>query len=219
MAEPRLLPWLASLPARDRDGAVEEYLGIAVPPAPTAPLGEHMLPYQPSGVSPIVRALMEVPVVAADVVVDVGAGLGKVVLLTKLLTGASARGVELDPGFVARARGAAAARAIDVSFTAGDARDASIDDATVFFFYVPFTGPVLAAMLEKIERVASRRAIVVCALGVDLHATWLVPRPLDAFWLTIYDSVVPGVPARPPRERLPVFDRAAEAVAFDRALE
>jgi hypothetical protein len=68
----------------------------------------------------------------------------------------------------------------------------------VFFLYVPFTGAVLGRVLERLPDVARRHAIVVCALGVDLAAPWLAQRPLDAFWLSLYDSVVEGVPARAP---------------------
>ena len=59
--------------------------------------------------------------------------------------------------------------------------------------------------LERLHAVAQHHAIVVCALGIDVeHGTesWLRPRPTDAFWLQLFDSVVPGVPPRvvePPR--------------------
>ena len=162
--------------------------------------------------------LVEVPVVADDVVVDLGAGLGKVPMLTRLLTGATARGIELQPALVARAREAARRAGLDVGFTDGDARDAYLDDGTVFFLYVPFTGPVLAEVLRRLRTVASRRAIVVCSLGIELdrEAPWLARRPLDSFWLTIYDSLAPEVPSRPPRLRSPISGRAAEAIASER---
>jgi SAM-dependent methyltransferase len=192
--------WLASLPPAERDRAVEERLGLSrsADDATDAPPGDHMIGYHASGVASIVRALLEVPVVPADVVVDLGAGLGKVVLLTRLLTGATARGIELQGALVDRARAAASSLALDVSFTHADAREAAIDDATVFFLYVPFTGPVLAEVLRRLHAVARRRDIVVCALGVDLDrgASWLVARKLDAFWLSLYDTSVPGASRR-----------------------
>jgi SAM-dependent methyltransferase len=197
---PDWLAWLASLPPHRRDAATEELLGIAGSPAGAAdaPPGEHLIGYHASGVASIVRALLEVPVVPRDVVVDLGAGLGKVVLLARLLTGATARGIELQAELALRARAAASLLELDVRFEHADARHADLDDGTVFFLYLPFTGPVLAEVLSHLRTVAERRAIVVCALGVDLDrvAPWLVARPLDAFWLSIYDSSVPGVPAR-----------------------
>ncbi len=213
-----LLDWLASLPPGERDAAVEDHLGIAAESPSSTPPGEHLIGYHASGVAPVVRMLMEVPVVADDVVVDLGAGLGKVVMLARLLTGATARGIELQPALVARAREAAARRGLDVGFTSGDVRDADLDDGTVFFLYVPFTGPVLAEVLRRLQAVASRRPIVVCSLGLELdrEARWLVRRPVDAFWLTVYDSVTPGACPRSPRGESPVAGRAADDIAFER---
>jgi hypothetical protein len=213
-----LLAWLASLPPSERDAAVEEHLGLAAPAPPSSPPGEDLIGYHASGVAPIVRMLIEVPVVADDVLVDLGAGLGKVVVLTRLLTGATARGVELQPGLVERAREAAARHGVDVSFTQGDARQVDLDGGTVFFLYLPFTGPALADVLRRLRTVASRRAIIVCSLGVDLdrEAPWLVRRPIDSFWLTIYDSAVTDILPRSPRERSPdLLGPDAARIAFE----
>jgi precorrin-6B methylase 2 len=160
--------------------------------------------------------LLEVPVVADDVLVDLGAGLGKVALLAHVFTGAKARGVELQPELVGRARQAASRLAPQVAFARGDAREVALDDGSVFFLYLPFTGPVLAGVLQRLRSVASQRAIVVCSLGLDLEATWLARRPVDSFWLTIYDSVVAGVPPRPARARSPLLGAHAETIAFER---
>jgi SAM-dependent methyltransferase len=206
-----LLVWLSSLAPDERDAAFERHLGIAAPTPSPAPPGDHLVGYHASGVAAIVRALVEVPVVESDVVVDLGAGLGKVVFLAHLLIGAIARGVEIQPGLVERARASAARLGVDVHFTCGDAREADVDDGTVFFLYAPFTGPVLSRVLGRLHAIARRRSIVVCALGVDLDrdAPWLVGRPIDSFWLAVYDSAVPGVPPRVPRTlSLPGLARA-----------
>jgi len=212
-----LLAWLSTFPPCDRDAAIEAHLAIAERVS-SAPPGEHLVGYHASGVAPIVRALVEVPVDRHDVVVDLGAGLGKVVLLAHLLTDAPARGVEVQAELVTRARAAAARLRASVRFDCGDARDAELDDGTVFFLYTPFEGPVLAHVLRRLHAVARRRAIVVCALGIDLHraAPWLVARPLDAFWLTIYDSAIPGADPRAPRDASPLA-AIAEPIAFERA--
>jgi SAM-dependent methyltransferase len=217
MRPPDLLAWLASLPPLRRDAAIEEHLGIARHPSDRPP-SEHLIGYHASGVAPIVRTLLEVPVVADDVFVDLGAGLGKVVLIARLLTGASARGIELQPALVHRAREAAVRRAVDVTFIEGDAREVDLDVGTVFFLYLPFTGPVLSEVMRRLRGVASRHAIVVCSLGLDLdgEAPWLSRRPIDSFWLAIYDSVTPDVPPRPKRDGSLAWNRAAEAVAFER---
>ncbi len=213
-----LLAWLSRLPPEARDAAVEAYFGIEGGAA-SSPPGDHLIGYHASGIAPIVRALMEVPIVPEDVVVDLGAGLGKVVLLTRLLTGATVRGLELQPALVERARAAAARLQIEVCFTQGDARDSALEDGTVFFLYAPFTGPVLGDVGRRLHGVAQRHAIVVCALGIDFDPDerWLVARQLDSFWLTIYDSVVPGVTPRSPRT--PFLPREqASAIALERSL-
>jgi SAM-dependent methyltransferase len=213
-----LLAWLASLPPAARDAALEHRLGITEHGAHDSP-GEDMIGYHASGVAPIVRALMEAPVRPTDTFIDLGAGLGKAVFLARLLTGATARGVEVQSTLVERARERAAARGIDVTFACTDARHADIHDGTVFFLYTPCTGPAMDAVLDRLRAVAAQRAIVVCALGFDAHrrAPWLVPRPLDAFWLTVYDAALPGVPRRPAHPSA-ISGAAASAVALERAM-
>lgn len=212
-----LLRWLASVPLAHRDAAVEERLGIRDASSWPAP-GEHLVAYQPSGVAAIVRMLIEVPVSADDVVIDLGAGMGKVAILASLLTGATARGVELQPELVEKAREAAGrVGALRAKFEQGDARGACIDDGTVFFLYAPFRGPVMDEVLRRLHAQAMRRPIVVVTLGVDVErmAPWLVRRPLDAFWLAIYDGAGPVGRAPLARPRSTLLGPEADMVAFD----
>jgi SAM-dependent methyltransferase len=211
-----LLTWLASLPPESRDAELERHLGIVTPPDSSSP-GENLAGYIPSGVAPILRMLMEAPVVAEDVFIDIGAGLGKAVLLARLLVGATARGVELQPKLVERAREAAEAAGVDVSFRCSDAREAALDDGTVFYFWAPFRGPVLVAVLDRLRAVAARRPIVVCSLKKDFEreAPWLEARSVDTGLLTIYDSAEPGVPRRRATGAR-LAGPAAEDVAFGR---
>jgi hypothetical protein len=105
----------------------------------------------------------------------------------------------------------------DVTYVDADAREAALDDGTVFYLYAPFTGPVLVEVMRRLRSIATHRAIVVCTLGVDVEreAPWLVRRPLDAFWLAIYDSVEPGA-ASFARGASPIRGPLAEAIAFER---
>ena len=127
-----------------------------------------------------------------------------------LLTGARSRGVELQPELVAA--GSAQARDLglrDVSFVECDALDADLEDATVVFLYLPFTGAVLQGVLRRLEAVARRRQLVICSLGLDLRgADWIAPRPTEEFWLSIYDSHIPGAEPRP--SGLPRPSRASD---------
>ena len=186
----QLLEWIEGLEPDARDAGVETYLNIRTCDVSSVSPGEHLIGYHQSGVDAVLQAFAEVPLQAHDVLIDLGSGLGKVVMLAHLLTGAKARGIEIQSRLVEQARGAATRLGLDVDFTQADVRDSPLDDGTVFFLYLPFTGPVLADVLRRLEQVAKLHAIVVCALGVEVErlAPWLVPRPLDAFWLSVYDS-------------------------------
>ncbi len=210
-----LLAHLAAFPPDARDAEVERLLGIAdadfTPPAPDC------LGYHPSGVAPVVRALIEAPVTEDDLFVDLGSGLGKAAMLARLISGARARGIELQAALVARARQVAVE---GVEFIHADVREAPLDEGTVFFLYNPFTGAVLHEVLARLRAVAQRHAIVVCALGINLErgtGSWLKPREVDAFWLQVFDSVVPGVPPRVVTTSR--FDARARLIAHDLHLE
>jgi SAM-dependent methyltransferase len=202
-----------------RDRVAEEWLGLDSG-QPTDPPGDELVGYHPSGIGSIVRMLLEVPVHPRDVFVDLGSGLGKVVFVTRLLTQAHVRGIELQPALVERARLAGARLALDVDFVHADARTSAastFDDGTVFFLYLPFTGSALDQVLSRLHAVATGRTIVVCTLGIDLDraAPWLVRRATDSFWLAICDSAVPGAPARGRADSI-AWPDAAIAIAFER---
>lgn len=213
-----LASWLAAQAPAQRDLAIEHLLGIAHRPLATRRLDGDLVDYIPSGIAPIVRAVLEVPITPADVFVDLGAGLGKVALAVHLLSGAVTRGVELQPELAA----AAAARAVDlglegVSFEPSDARTADLSQASVVFLYLPFTGATLATVMARLEAVARRRALVVITLGLDLRAfEWLTARATPELWLSIHDSRFPGAAPRP-QHRAARLGPAAEAVAAERA--
>lgn len=157
-----------------------------------------MIGYHASGTAAIVRALCGAPVRSDDVVIDLGAGLGKVVCLAEQL--ARTRGIELQADLAERAR-----RVCRSPIETIDVRDADLSDGTVFFLYLPFTGRILDSVLEKLR--AIDHPIVVCGLGIEIRADFLKPRPSDDFWLTIYDSAEP----RPARS----WTAEERAVAFE----
>lgn len=218
MSPDDLLATIASVAPHDRDAVVEAHLGLGE--ASSASPGRELVGYHASSVAAIVRTLIEVPVTEDDVFIDLGSGLGLVVVLANLLTGATARGIEMQPALVERARAFAVRHDARVDFVNVDMRKAAafIEEGTVFFLYLPCTGSALEELLERLHEVAARRAIVICALGVDLErfAGWLARRSVDSFWLAIYDSVVPGVAPRPTRARSSRLGAVAEAIAFSR---
>ncbi len=213
-----LLAWIGEHPVDARDRALEDLLGIARPAVELggAP-GADRMPYMPSAIAPVVRAVLDVPITRDDVFVDLGAGLGKAAMAVHLLTGARARGVELQPALVDAANAQAKDLALQgVEFVRADALEADLDDATVVFLYLPFTGDVLAGVLRRLEGVARRRQIVICSLGLDLRgANWIAERPSEEFWLSIYESRIPGAIPRPPGSPSPLA-ALGEAIAAER---
>jgi len=199
-----LLELLRSVPFRDRDAWTDELLGLEAPPPDIPDLPRGSVPYLPCGVDDIVAMVREVPVRPDDELVDLGSGLGRVVILAHLLSGARACGVEIQEPLVrsARARcdelGLAA-----VSFVHGNAAHVALD-GSIFFLYAPFNGEMLASVLRRLEGVARRRPIVVCAVDLELDdVPWLRPRTTSGVSLHLYDSHVPGVPGRSHEARDP----------------
>ncbi len=120
------------------------------------------------------------------------------VILAHLLSGAAALGVEIQEHLVRSARQRCAELALHgVSFVRANAAEMALD-GSVFFLYAPFNGPMLTAVLRRLEGVARRRPIVVCAVGVELQGErWLRRRePSTSVSLVLYDSDVTGVPSR-----------------------
>jgi len=187
-----LLELLSSVPPRDRDAFVDELLGMEAPPPDVPDLPRGCVPYLPSGVEEILATVLEVPVRRDDVFVDLGSGLGRVMILVHLLTGARAVGVEIQEPLVRGARALCAELALaGVSFVHADAVHAELD-GSIFHLHAPFNGEMLATVLRRLEDVARRRPIVVCAVWLELHGVpWLKPRRASSGALTVYDSRAP----------------------------
>lgn len=184
-----LLELLLSVPASDRDAWVDELLAIEAPPADMPNLPRGAVPYLPSGVDEILALVLEAPVTASDALVDLGSGLGRVVILAHLLTGARASGVELQEHLVRSADARCAELGLrDVSFLHADAAEIDVD-GSIFFLYAPFNGEMSRRALRRLEALARRRPIVVCAVGIEFRdLPWLSPRATSNPLVTLYDS-------------------------------
>jgi predicted RNA methylase len=92
-----------------------------------------------------------------DVFLDYGAGKGRVVVLAAMLPFRRVLGVEISPDLaeLAQANVRRAARHLqcpDVEIVSGDATDFVLPkEATVLYFFDPFSGPVLERVLERIR--------------------------------------------------------------------
>lgn len=192
---PELRARIQEIDAPSRDHWVEEVLDIADPPLEDLALGPGLVAYVPSGVDTILFALDATRGAAS--LVDLGAGMGKVVLLAALVGGLQARGIEIDARLVGRARAAAAALDVASTFDESDARTVDLGVADVWFLYVPFTGPALHAVLDRmapdvrggVGRGASGGCRVhVCASSIDLaRHPWLRATGASHGWLEVYE--------------------------------
>jgi SAM-dependent methyltransferase len=189
---------LLELAPSERDAAFEKWLGIAAE-AGSLPPGPELIGYHASALAPVVAALIETRADQEDVFIDLGCGMGKVTALARLISGARVRGIELQPELISRAP-----KLEGVEYFVGDVRDAPLDDGTIFYLYNPFSGAVLSQVLSRLRGVAERHAITICTLGLSLKEDWLEERPLEHFWLQIFDSrgQPQRVRARPTEPRL-----------------
>jgi SAM-dependent methyltransferase len=192
-----LLEALLAIPFRERDRWVDQLLGVEPSPPDMPDLPRGAVPYLPSDVSDIVAMVLEAPLSPADEFVDLGSGLGRVPLLAHLLSGARARGVEIQEHLVRAARARSRALGLrSVSFEHANAAEVELD-GSVFFLYAPCNGQMLTAVLGRLEAVARRRPIVVCTVGLEFRGlSWLEPRPTSSVTFCLYDSRVAGVSPR-----------------------
>lgn len=132
---------------------------------PTHPVAG-MVFYQPTPARHILHLLAVTSLSEADVLVDLGSGLGHVPLMASLLTEARSIGIELEPEYVASARECAQSLGLSrVQFLQQDARDADFSTGTVFYMYTPFTGALMETVLLNLERESKNRGFQVCTFG------------------------------------------------------
>ncbi|MDE0632579.1 MAG: methyltransferase domain-containing protein [Caldilineaceae bacterium] len=125
-----------------------------------------MIHYESTPVSAVLELVDRVPLTRGNRFVDIGSGLGQVVLLVHLLTGVEAVGLEVVPAYVEQARGEAARLGVDgVSFREGDARSADLCGGTVYFLFSPFRGQMLQTVLNRLGHEARTRRLTVCSFG------------------------------------------------------
>ena len=144
-----------------------------------------MVFYQPTPARAILALVERAGLGPEDLLYDLGSGLGHVVILVALLSGARARGIELEPAYIEYARRCARRlNAQGVEFIQADAREAPLADGTVYFLYTPFRGALLQDVLGRLEAEARQRPIRVCTYGPCTFevaaAPWLKPSDASA---------------------------------------
>ena len=154
-------------------------------PPETKLVNSEMVFYQQTPSRFIIELIDRALVTDNDVFFDVGSGLGQVAIVANLLSGASANGIEIEPGFCEYARMTAAELNLTgVEFWNVDARAANYADGTVFFMYTPFVGSICATVLDRlrIESLARRIRVVTCGPITSQVArqSWLMPLKSDS---------------------------------------
>lgn len=151
------------------------------------------VPYLPCPVASVLDALERAEVTRDDVFVDVGAGLGRAVLLAHLKTSASCIGLEVQATLVRNAQERAdSLRLSRMRFLCCDAVESirSLTTGTVFFLYCPFSGAHLRRFLDGLEDVARARPIRVCCVDMPpLQAEWLARMPSTLPSVDVYRSI------------------------------
>jgi hypothetical protein len=167
-----LLPWVPKSGLVQREGydfLDELIIGVfEFPESGIEPvrLAAEMVFYQPTPARHIFDLIDRTALTERDVLVDLGSGLGHVPLLASICTPAFSIGIELESAYIDCARQSAQGLNLNnVTFLQRDARTADFSAGTVFYLYTPFTGTILRAVLDSLEREASRREIRICTFG------------------------------------------------------
>lgn len=178
------------------DAVVQGLLRAAEMPQVAAGRNPEMVAYEPTPARVVLEFIDRVDLSASSGFYDLGAGLGHVVVLVHLLTGAAAWGVEIEAPYWAHAQRCAQELGLSgVRFVHRDARQVDYGDARVFFLYTPFIGSVLTAVLAKLERQAQQYPVTIGTFGActfeAAEQPWLrlqPPETLHAYALAVFTS-------------------------------
>lgn len=148
------------------DAFVNELFSDRPLPEKTMDLMPDMVSFHKTPVRVVFELIRMAGMDSADVFFDIGSGLGQVVLLVNLVTGAKARGIEYEPAYCEYA-GAVASRLrlTGTEFINADALQEDYSTGTVFFLYTPFEGRMLLDMLRRLQQASRDRMIRIFTYG------------------------------------------------------
>jgi hypothetical protein len=117
-----------------------------------------------------------------DTVMDLGSGLGHVLIVLGLLTDARCLGIEIEDSYCrAFLRVLRMIYLPSVAVQNDDVRTADLHCGNVFFMYSPFYGKVMSAVLAKLKRIAVANQIRICSYGNSnvllAQESWLKAEP------------------------------------------
>jgi hypothetical protein len=148
------------------DVFINGLLLIQAVPIETKDREPEMVSYQQTPTRIIFELVEKAHLTGEGVFYDLGSGLGQVPILVNLLSGATAKGIEIEPAYCDYASVCAADLNLSrVAFIHADARKADYSEGTAFFMYTPFEGKVLQDVLEKLQRESRRKRIRLFTYG------------------------------------------------------
>ncbi len=155
-----------------------------------------MIHYQSTPASVILELVDRVNFSAKDVFYDLGSGLGLVVGLVHILTGAHCIGVEYQPSYSKYAHQIAREFGFtQVAYINSDAQEVDLSDGSVFYLFNPFGGHIFDAVMANIHVLAGKKDITVCSYGPCTEQiaklTWLEiedPGMVHDFKLAIFHN-------------------------------
>lgn len=179
------------------DALVDGLFDFKQAPAPQLTPAIDMVHCEETPARVLLDLIDQVAFAPTDVFYDLGSGLGQVVMLVHLLTGVPAKGVEVEPAFAGFAQQQAQGLGLsNATFVNTDARTADYSDGTIFFMFTPFRGPLLQAVLARLQQAAQQRPIRLCTFGpCSPHVAaqpWLCPLTADPrheYKLAIFESL------------------------------
>jgi hypothetical protein len=135
-------------------------------PVETIALMPDMVSFHKTPVRVVFELVQLAEMGSEDLFFDIGSGLGQVVLLVNLISGARARGIEFEPAYSAYASAVASRLHLtDTDFINADAREIDYSKGTVFFLYTPFEGNMLRDVLRLLRTASGGRAIRIFTYG------------------------------------------------------
>jgi hypothetical protein len=147
------------------DELIAGVLRIPAPIEVTRP-GPEQVFYQPTPVRHILAMIEQNELLADDVLIDLGTGLGQLCIVVSLLTGVRAIGVEIEHSYIESARECVRNLQLSrIEFLQADAREADLSAGTVYHLYTPFTGSILRTVLNRLQHESTKRPIKVCTFG------------------------------------------------------
>jgi len=135
-------------------------------PEPTKNSEPEMIFYQKTPARIIFEMLAKAQIKEDDVFFDLGSGLGQVAILTNLISGVSAKGIEYETVYCDYARQSAVQLNLsNISFINKDARNMDYSEGSIFFLYTPFKGKILDEVMGLLRKAAQKKPIRIFTYG------------------------------------------------------